>query len=909
MQKLKKQKALCFLLFFSLAFAGITFCTYFLFLKNGKSFIWDYDGIKQHYAALVYLGRYYREIVSGFLHGDFVIPMFDFSLGMGEDIITTLNFYGLGDPLTLLAAFVPDAGMEYLYDFLVIFRIYLAGLAFSYFCRKKGRSYGCTLIGALIYAFSGYVLHVAVKHPFFVIPMIFLPLSVIGLERALEGKRLTLLIVMVFVTALNGFYFFYMNTIFLVVYALVWVIVKNRRHSLKKTFMAVGRCAFCYVTGVLMASVLFLPAIVAFVSGNRSESSFSPGNLLFFSANRYQFIFTRLIGTPRITWDYLGLVSLVFPALVAFFLCGRKMDRILKVNIIIWTVLMLLPFGGYMLNGFSYVSGRFLYLVTFVYAVGTVYALPELLRPGRKKLFVCAGAAFLYLVALRFSSDVDKWYGWFGFIFLMITLFILVAREVRRIPANVVLAVLAAVTAVNIIGNGWFLFSGRGQGYLDEFVDSGEAFSTISSTPEAEIPVCGDGEFYRTDASVKATENAAAVNGNYGVSSYFSICNPNRLRYLLEVDDGGVLDSMFKVDGLDGRTFLETLASVRYYAVEAGREESVPYGYRFVKDFERGGKFYKLYENNYFLPLGITFDSYVMEEGKQKNERQKEAAPDGIRKQWEMLQTVFLEKEVEGVKKGLEVQEPEQDQGLDLGQELTAIPYQIGESKGIEIRKNGKIRIKKKNAMLKLIFEESEAAELYVSLADFQITRKNRTYCDITVKCGGTKKTTRALTNEWNWYFGRDKYLFNLGLSGEKRTECEIRFECQGEFDLAGLKLYAQKMKRYEKEIRNRKEDTLQNLLIRKNSVSGDISLDQKKLLFLQIPYSEGWRAEIDGEKAEILRADTAYMALEVEEGDHRIRLFYRTPYAGTGGILTVAGFLIFGLYIVMRKKERADGV
>lgn len=906
MQKLKKQKALCFLLFFSLAFAGITFCTYFLFLKNGKSFIWDYDGIKQHYAALVYLGRYYREVISGFLHGDFVLPMFDFSLGMGEDIITTLNFYGLGDPLTLLAAPMPDAGMEYLYDFLVIFRIYLAGLAFSYFCRKKGRSYGCTLIGALIYAFSGYVLHVAVKHPFFVIPMIFLPLSVIGLERALEGKRLTLLIVMVFFTALNGFYFFYMNTIFLAVYALVWVLVKNGRRSLKKTFAAVGRCVFCYVTGVLMSSVLFLPAIVAFVSGNRSESSVSPGNLFFFSANRYQAIFTRLIGPPRITWDYLGMVSLVFPALVVFFLCGRKMDKILKVNIIIWTVLMLLPFGGYMMNGFSYVSGRFLYLVTFVYTAGTVYALPELLRPGRKKLIVCAGASFLYLVVLLFSSDVDKLYGWFGFFFLMATLFILAVREVRRIPANVALAVLAAVTAVNIIGNGWFLFSGRGQGYLEEFVDSGEAFSTVSSTPEAEIPVCGDGEFYRTDASVRATENAAAVNGNYGVSSYFSISNPNRLRYLLEVDDGGVLDSMFKVDGLDGRTFLETLASVRYYAVEAGREETVPYGYRFVKDFKRGGKSYKLYENHYFLPLGITFDSYVREEGKQENDRQEEAVPDGLRKQRQMLQTVFLEKEVEGVKEDLgEGQEAD----TDPGQDLTMIPYQIGESKGIEIRDGGKVRIKKKNAVLKLVFEESEAGELYVSLKDFQITRKNRTYCDITVRGGGMKKTIRALTNEWNWYFGRDECLFNLGLSNGMRTECTIRFECQGEFDLSGLRLYTQKMDGYENAVRNRKENTLQNLLIRKNSVSGDISLDEKKLLFFQIPYSEGWHAEIDGKEAEILRADTAYMALETEAGDHSIRLFYRTPYAGVGGILTVAGFFVFVLYLVMRKKERADGV
>ena len=243
MKRNKKQKALCFLLLFSVVFVVVFGCTYFVFWKNGKSFIWDYDGIKQHYAALCYLGRYYREIFSGMLRGDFVPPMFDLSLGMGEDIITTLNFYGLGDPLTFLAALVPEEKTEYLYDLLVVFRIYLAGLSFSWCCRKKGRSWSVALIGALVYAFSGYILHVAVKHPFFVIPMIFLPLAVVGVDRALEDKKLTLLIFVTFFTALNGFYFFYMNTIFLGIYALIRMICQ------KKLFVRCWRCIAAYVMG------------------------------------------------------------------------------------------------------------------------------------------------------------------------------------------------------------------------------------------------------------------------------------------------------------------------------------------------------------------------------------------------------------------------------------------------------------------------------------------------------------------------------------------------------------------------------------------------------------------------------------------------------------------------------------
>ena len=52
----------------------------------------------------------------------------------------------------------------------------------------------------------------------------------------------------------------------------------------------------------------------------------------------------------------------------------------------------------------------------------------------------------------------------------------------------------------------------------------------------------------------------------------------------------------------------------RYYAVpQESSQGGVPYGFKLVKEFERGRKRYGLYENENFLPLGITFDRYVCE--------------------------------------------------------------------------------------------------------------------------------------------------------------------------------------------------------------------------------------------------------------------------------------------------------
>lgn len=80
-----------------------------IFALNGQSFIQYGDTLKQHYPFLVYYGRWLRQAARCVLTGA-AVPTWDFSIGYGADIITTLSYYGLGDPLDLLAAFVCPAG-------------------------------------------------------------------------------------------------------------------------------------------------------------------------------------------------------------------------------------------------------------------------------------------------------------------------------------------------------------------------------------------------------------------------------------------------------------------------------------------------------------------------------------------------------------------------------------------------------------------------------------------------------------------------------------------------------------------------------------------------------------------------------------------------------------------------------
>ena len=108
-----------FYLLYTLVVWVISFFIYYQFAGNGKSLVWSHDGIPQHLNSLAYYGRYLREVLHTiFVEHKLELPMWDMNIGYGSDILTTLHYYVIGDPLTLLSVFVPADKTEVLYEVL-----------------------------------------------------------------------------------------------------------------------------------------------------------------------------------------------------------------------------------------------------------------------------------------------------------------------------------------------------------------------------------------------------------------------------------------------------------------------------------------------------------------------------------------------------------------------------------------------------------------------------------------------------------------------------------------------------------------------------------------------------------------------------------------------------------------------
>ena len=271
--KYKCEKKKIYLLY-TIIFVIMAVIVFFPFIRLGKSLVHAKDGLYQHYNAFVYLGTYIRGIIRNLIDsGKFVIPMWEFGIGYGADVITTLSYYVFGDPLALFSVVTPIRYADVMYSILILVRLYLSGIAFCIYARKMHLDEFSSLCASLGYAFCGFALYAALRHPFFATPMICLPLLLIGVEKIFRKERSWTYILMVFLSCVSNYYFFYQTVLVVILYVVVRCIAGNSRENKRRYLIMVSlKLAGMAMIGIAMAAVIFLHSAMAFLSTSRLNS-------------------------------------------------------------------------------------------------------------------------------------------------------------------------------------------------------------------------------------------------------------------------------------------------------------------------------------------------------------------------------------------------------------------------------------------------------------------------------------------------------------------------------------------------------------------------------------------------------------------------------------------------------------
>jgi len=107
-------------------------------------------------------------------------------------------------------------------------------------------------------------------------------------------------------------------------------------------------------------------------------------------------------------------------------------------------------------------------------------------------------------------------------------------------------------------------------------------------------------------------------------------------------------------------------------------------------------------------------------------------------------------------------------------------------------------------------------------------------------------------------------------------------------------------MNDYAEGVKTLKIDTLAIKHHSHNKIEGTIKVANSKLLFLSIPYDDGWQATVDGKSADLLRVNIGFTGLLLPKGEHTVVLEYWPPLMKTSLGVSAIFILIF-IFVVLR--------
>lgn len=855
---------------------------FFPFIREGKTFIWDTDGVSQHFPILQYYGRILRGLFSG--QG---FPMFDSQIGLGFDTITTLHYYGLGDPIALLTIFMTSKNAVFVYGLLILLRYYLIGISFIIFCRYWKKDGAGVLLGAFIYTFCGYSLYAGVRHPFFLNPMIYLPILLIGIEEVLRRRKPYLLIIMTFVCSSSNFYFLYMLTVISMIYAGYRYVTSYHSTFTNKIagfFQTAFRVGGYYLWGIAMGALIFVPVVYSFLNAGRLDSG---GQQLIGFLHYSKGYYVRLVqgflasGISPGYWVQLSFPSVVVIGLVII-LCNKrywKMTIVFGLSILALSV----PGFGYMMNGFSYIANRWSFLVVFIVALIFTMTYERLFRLRKiEHGFLIAACAFYGLFAYVFpSKEIVK----VEFYILILTVAIIALLQFRGFKEKHVLQEIGVYLLVLLtIGfQGYSYYSPRFRGYADEFLEKEEIEKEYNGGVKALIENRKDDSFYRIETYGDKVRNEALAIGFRDVSGYFSVLDGNVTTSLKQLELLGQRNAN-RFDNFDNRTILDALSNVKYFITT--NKTTAPYGYERIGEEENVYGEYYLFENLFSLPLGYTYDSYMLEEDYEKL--------NPLEKQNAMLYSLILDRDLDGIRKT--------DQDMSVG--IHRLDYDIIQDDNVVLRENS-IKVLQKDATITLEFGSPAKAETYLRLVDFDIKKRQATMTSLKVK--GENEVTKYVNVRspyHNTYF-RNEYLINTGYHKEEMSWIRLTFPKKETYLYGAIELYHVDMNTVREQLKRMSDSTLKNVKMGKNNIKGDISLEKSAIMCLSVPYSSGWKAYVDGERVEVLKGNITYLALPLTAGNHNIVLGYRTPYLTIGGVITTISVIMFAGMILWNRKVK----
>lgn len=860
------------------------------FIDAEKTFMWNPDGITNYFPRLVYLSQTVRDGLQAFLAGEgWQIPLYDFTLGPAK-----LNW--VAEPIQWVAIFWPRDQIDILFDALVFLRFYLVGLSFSvfgFFFKQKPIP---ILVGAVTYTFCGFMLYAGVRDNFsFVHAVIYLPLLIVGIEKTIKDGRSFLLIAVVFLAMTSSLYMACMLAILAVLYVLVRIPEFYRPDRPQEILRLVGRLAAGAGIGIALSGAMTIPSLVMMLGTGRVGRDVTSSVDFFSYGKAYyeQFLSDFIVIPDQFLADtYLGFSVLALPAIILLFVNRKRNERSLRILFLLLTSLMLLPAAAYVFSAFNAIKNRWCFAYALCVSAVLMFKLPDLIKLDRHEKPLVGMGTLSYAVICFFVID-HQYYNEGSIALLVVAMIVLFLLQMpKKEKKQLQLLLCLVITCFSVCHSASLLYDADQGNYVAEFISKGVPYDYYTKSPYASFAqsksVEQDNAFYRVASnSIGKAMNLSFYSGINGLSCYSSFTYTSYAEWIRELELARV-ESAHRYFGLRSRSPMLTLAATKYYVLRKTGAEVVPYGFQEIERVENNGKTDAILINEYALPVGYTYKTYLTQE--------EYTTLSALEKQEAQLQAVVLSDAPDSV----DITE------ASVTTTAQQIPIINVSTKGLDW-KNGTLKIKEEKATITLEFEGLPNTETYLRVVGLDLTNGGSTRrWSISASTGTTATDARFSAEGYLYDHGMKTQLLDLGYTEEGYTKCTITFPKKHTVKLENLEIWCQAMDHYGEQVNDLREEVLENVETNWRGLTGAISVSRDKMLCIAIPYDKGWTAYVDGEKVKLYQANTAFMAVELSAGDHEIELKYWTPGLTVGIVLSAFGVIGLGSVIICWKRKKS---
>ncbi|MBR3962935.1 MAG: YfhO family protein [Oscillospiraceae bacterium] len=584
-----------------------------------------------------YYGDYNCQQIAFYMHAHELVTNgqigWDWNTDLGVSFIGSYSFYLLFSPFFWLTLPFDTSMVPYLMAPLFVLKFMTCAITAYFYVARFVKDNRFAAIGGLLYAFSGYCIYNLFFNHFLDV-VAFFPLLLIGLEMLITEDKHGPFALAVALNAIVNYWFFIGEVVFTVLYFCIRITDKNITHKFKKFFFV----ALESVIGLLVSAVVVLPSVLAILDNPRTgaDNFINGWNLwLYYSEQRVPAIIASFFFPPDMPskqnmftgqgaqWASMAgwLPLFGMTGVIAYVRCVK--NDWLKKMIIACCIFALVPVLNSLFILFNHsFYARWYYMFILMLVLATAKALESSASAedsaaiDLKKGIIPSICVIVGLILILFLTPVhyddgnwemgllynDSWFflsAGFAAICCVLTVILWFIQK-KKYYKNLLVALTAFICAA--YGFAYINLGYTFAGDHDEIIED-----AVGLSEEMELPKTFD-SFARADF-YECFENMGLYWNIPSIRCFHSVVTPSIMEFYPTV--GVKRDVSSKPDF--SLSELRALLSVKYIyadADEASEDSVFCEGFEYY-DTENG---YHIYQNQNYIPMGFTFDSYITEE-------------------------------------------------------------------------------------------------------------------------------------------------------------------------------------------------------------------------------------------------------------------------------------------------------